>query len=222
MLRLAVGAVCLTLLAGCSASPPQEPASTPTPSSATMGPPPAPIARTDTLHLLDAPHMAGALPQGGATVRTPVPSDVNNAQGAPIPAPAWTLPRPGLAELKVDLHLVVDVEGVVTNPPRGAGNCFWAIDFFLRHADGSEDGAGSYCRSEQPVVPAGVRALDFAFALAPDAAPLPGDLFGVRVATLGAYAPGGSVSILSGSADADSTLAIAGLQLPIGTTTLLA
>lgn len=209
-------------LAGCSSGP--EPGlEQPAASSSSSAPPTLPdIVRTDTLYLLDSPHLAGALPADGATIRTYVPTDLDSLEGAQVPEwPKWTLPRPDLAELEVTIRLWIDVQGVVTNPPRGAFNCFWSFAFFIEHNDGTRTGLTNYCSPEAPVVPTGIKMQERSFVVTPDLAVGRGDRLGFDLNTYGAYAPDASSDVLSSTAEFDSSLSIAGLQLPIDTQTLL-
>src|SRR5688572_23730983 len=91
-------------LSGCSSGPEVgDPAPNPTTATAsTTGP--ATVQLTDTLHLLDPPHMAATLPVGGALIRTHVPSDVNSVTDG-YSVPAWSLPRPELETLVLKLDL---------------------------------------------------------------------------------------------------------------------
>lgn len=229
MLRFVALSVLLLGLAGCFSGSPgsQDGSSDRLTSSAAVAPPsPPPVVRTDTLHLLDPPHMAGLLPDGGELIRTYVPTDVDNLEG-PVVVPDWSLPRPSLDTLEVTLSLVVEVQGTVTNPPRPAigpaplSSCFWSVGFFLQHADGSRTGMTNYCRNEGQVLSPGIQTLEQRFLLTPDAPFLPGDQFGFHLDTYGIYGPDSGVYILSGTPEHDSTLTIAELQLPLDTRTLL-
>lgn len=209
-------------LAGCSSGVEPTIAQPASSSSSTAPPVLADLVRTDTLYLLESPHLAGALPTGGAIIRTYVPTDLDSLEGAQVPVfPKWTLPRPDLAELEVTIRLWIDVQGVVTNPPRGAFNCFWSFSFFIEHNDGTRTGLTSYCSPDAPVVPTGIRMQEHSFVETPDLAVGRGDRLGFDINTYGAYAPDASVDILSGTAEFDSSFTITGLQLPIDTQTLL-
>jgi hypothetical protein len=218
MARVVLAIVGLVLLAGCTSkpSPPAEAAPTFMVTAA-----PAPVVtvpRTDTLHLLAVPHLVGVLPAGGVEVRTAVPSDSINPRQVPVPA--WGLPRPDVAKLVTTLHLWVDVEGVVTNYANPQGGCFWFIGMHLEGESGPLSNLGFSCPAEPGVVPTGVRELVV------EMPPIDiSDLDGVRLAftidTYGAYAPGATIDLLSGTVEHDSTITIDGLQLPLGTHTLV-
>jgi hypothetical protein len=133
--------------------------------------------------------------------------------------PAWSLPRPAFADLAV-VHLTIDVEGVVTNPPRGAFNCFWTLELAVVHADGTLAESTSICHGAPDVLPDGVQALDVPLSTTFAGMLQPGDRLAFSLQTMGVYTPGAAVDVLSGTADGDSTLTIHGLQLPVDTQTL--
>lgn len=225
MLRPVVCAALLfTALSGCSGGPGDSAEEAPSPlaASSTTAASVRQVVRTDSLHFLDPPHMAGQLPEGGAVIRTPVPSEIDYSNGMALPE--WSLPRPELGELVVTVRLTVDVQGVVTNPYSytipGGRNCFWRVilHFADVQADHVQGSIADSCVPDTPVVATGTRTLEVPLRVA-DFSALDGDQLSVSVMTTGAYAPSSTVHVLSGTPEADSTLAIERLQLPLDTRT---
>lgn len=216
----------LVPLAGCSTGPDAaEPAARPTISATAAQDPVIQVMRADTMHLLDPPHVAGLLPTESTTIRTPIPSDVDELTGG-MTYPTWNLPPVDLAQLRTAFHLVVDVQGVVTPygySLLGAGEaCFWNIAVLVQGRDPlMYDHVTHRCLREGPAVAMGVRVLEFDLPEA-NLVTLQGEPLAVIVWTSGVYGPGATIDLLSGSVDADSTLTIERLQLPVTTMTLLA
>lgn len=225
MKRWFVFIVMLSALAGCSSGPgpelPDEPDRVTSTATLTAGPTEPAILTTNTMHLLDAPHMSSDAP----TNVTPFEREL--AMGVPlevryIPPAVWSMPRPPLAALRVHMVLWVSVEGPVFSPyntPTNPG-CFW--QFFLAiELDGQNQAGSSYCGPEPNVVPTGIRKLEFDL---PELslASVQGDTLSLGFHFLqGGAGPGGHVYLLSGAVDADSNVTIDELKVPLGTTTLL-
>jgi hypothetical protein len=216
MLRMvALGSCLLMALAGCSSGPgsddgPVATASSSSRSVLTFAPPPP---TTDTLHMVQAPHLAAAAPTGTEPIRHDVPT----LYAADVKDLVWTMPRPDLAVLSAEIHLWVDVQGTVAN---GAANrsCFWEVNLRVIQADGSYHFIYG-CAAEPDVPQPGVREvvveIDF------DIAALAGDLVGIGLQTEAILSPGASMTLLTGTSEYDSRVTIEGLQLPLDTTTLL-
>lgn len=221
MLRPWLVAALFLTLSGCSSGAgPDESVSPTTSDAATTSDAPLPVVRTDTLHLLNPPHMAGLLPTTGEVIRTPLPIQGLNPQPSDVPVPVWSLPAPALDEIKATLRLVVDVQGVIASNTFVSGSsCFWNIEFLLIQADGTAERIIGWCYGEERVVPTGIRTLEFT-----PAATLPdlvgGERLGFSVAGNGAPGPGATVHVLSGTTEFDSSLAIERLQFPLDTVTL--
>lgn len=223
MLRVWVLAAFVVPLAGCSTGP--DPAEEPLPlTPATTSPARAlPIPQTDTLHFLDEPHMAASLPRDGAVVRTRIPSDTNLLTGT-LDIPTWRLPPLDLSQLRATVRLVVDVQGVVTpygySTFGGATACFWNVAVMVEGNDPTMyDHVTHLCLREGPVVPTGVRVLEMAL---PEAMlmSVQGQPLVIVVWASSIESPDATVDLLSGTADADSTLTIERLQVPLETLTL--
>ncbi|MHB1260536.1 MAG: hypothetical protein ACYC2H_02345 [Thermoplasmatota archaeon] len=214
-------ALLVVSLSGCSSGPElSTPSMTPsvTDSTTTSSLPPKPVIRTDTLHLLNSPHMAGTLPPNGELVRTAIQSQSRLAAAGD--QATWSLPAPGLTDLQNKFVIYVDIEGVVTTWT-ATPVCFWAIDMDIVHADGTAETLDDYCFPEQAVAPTGTRRLEFDIPQVLASPPLAGDRLVVTVEAFATYAPGATVDLLSGVADTDSTWTIEGLQIPIDTETYL-
>lgn len=226
MVRVMVAATLLMLgLAGCSTG--QEVAiETPTPSATSSSAaasvaPPVPLL-TDTLYLLDAPHMAATLNARTEPFRSPVPSAADQVSGilGASPILKWSMPRPNLTALAGSAIIWVDVQGFVahqdaTNP------CFWQLSLRLDRDDGGFYATSAGCVEEPAVVPEGIRAIEFAFE-GIDVSSFVGEELSIQLTTTAlAAAPGATVSALSGSLEHDSRLTVVGIQVPLDTQTLL-
>lgn len=221
-----VAALLVVGFAGCTSTPSPEEEAAPTPtftSLATLSnlPPPAPT--SDTMYLLDAPHMV-ASPPSGPTVRTPVPSlfdDLAPGLGS-ASFVEWSLPRDQLGVLEGNLTFWVEVRGSVVNPNVpffGGTACFWNVMLLAYRSDGGYNGVGN-CADEPNVVPEGVREFRVEFG-AIDISDVAGDVLAVRVSTSGIYSDGATVDLLAGSPEHASRLALRGLTLPLDTQTYL-
>ena len=213
-------AACLLLvgLAGCSStpeSPDAEAASSSSSPSVLVFEEPVP--KTDRLYLLDAPHMAGTIPAGGAEHRTLLPSYLVTDEDPPL----WTLPRPELGVYHVTASLWVDVQGTHANPNSPTGGCFWIISLRIS-SDNGFYAWGSECPAhEAATVAPGIRELQVTFP-AIDVADVPGNQVSLLVTGgSGTSSPGSTIELLSGSAEHPSWLAIEGMQLPLDTQTYL-
>jgi hypothetical protein len=215
MLRLAVAALLVVAMSGCTAPAPATAQPTPT-FTTTASPEPDRVLRTDVMHFLDAPHMTGQAPAEGEPMRVPLkpfqPHDL------PSSTVQWALPRPeGLALLEVELHVFIEVEGTFPNADPGGGGCFWSTALHVRDADGSS--WINLCGGEGPVVQAGIRELRLTGRS--DISQVGGDELQFEFLMAAPPTPGASAFVLTGSPDYDSTLTITGLQLPVDTRTLI-
>lgn len=213
-----VVAFLLWVLPGCSSDPELDDPVSPTTAVATSTAPVKPVARTDTLYLLDAPHMAGMLAPDAEPIRTPMPAPGTTTGSAM--SPEWRLPVTGLVELQTTLVLYIDTQGVVT-AGTGGNVCFWMVGMRLEHADGSSEGLSNYCFGEDPVVPTGIQRLEFAIPQTLVEAAAPGDLLFFDFGALATFAPGATMDILSGTLTTNSSFTVAGLQIPVDTQTYL-
>lgn len=215
MLRPWLAVALFLVLAGCS-SRPEAPAA-PVPAVTTVATStPEPVVLTDTLHFLDAPHMAAAAPTGGEPLRVPLkPITPGNTADSIV---QWVLPRPeGLNLLTIELRLFIEVEGTYANADPSGGECFWSMAL---HVAGSEgDTWEILCAGEGPIVQPGIREIHLTETH---------DITGVGGAELQfdilmATPPNPSAAafLLTGSTEYDSSLTVAGLQLPLHTRTLL-
>jgi hypothetical protein len=220
MMRVVALVSCLLMaLAGCSSGPASDeatPSSVTTSSSATVLTFNAPPPLTDTLHLLDAPHLAATLPEGGEEIRVPIPSSAG-VSGTEV---RWSLPRPtGLNSISANLTFWVEVQGtVLNNEPTG---CFWYVVLTVDTGDGLSSLADPMCASEPAVVPPGVRQLTLFNSGSFDISGASGATIKVEVSVSSSVAPGASVALLAGTSEHDSSVTIAGLQLPLDTQTLV-
>ncbi len=225
MVRALLGLAFVFMLAGCSSPPTPDDTVAPATftSTATLSDlaPAEPV--TDTMYLLDAPHMTASAPLG-AVFRTPVPSvfDGITSGGSAAPLVEWSLPRDGLRVLEGNATLWVEVQGTVTNPnvPFSGGEaCFWSVMIGAHRSDGGYSSYGT-CLDEPTVVPPGVRELKVEFP-AFDASEIIGESLFVAIGNSGLYGNGASVDVLSGSAEYPSRLSLRGLTLPLDTQTYL-
>jgi hypothetical protein len=229
MLRALSLVACLVVLSGCSSNG-STTDETPTPTFTSVADTAVALAPalTDTMHLLDAPHMAGAAPTGSQVIRVPV-----RASGIPVTidgadSRTWQMPRPAtLTFLTGSTTLWVDVEGTVTNS-NPTDPCFWRVKLYsLSTSSGGGNPAGVsmdpsfVCASEPAVVPVGVRALQLTFP-GYDLGETAGDVLVLSIeADGGVLAPGASIDVLTGTPEYDSRVTVSGLQLPLMTQTLL-
>ncbi len=225
MARLVVAAALLMLgLAGCSAGEDlaiETPTASATPSSAAPIVAPVPVL-TDTLHLLDAPHLAATLNPQSSAFRAPIPSAADSFGGllGVNPTLKWSLPRPNMTALAGSAVVWVEVQGTVvhqdaTNP------CFWLLTLRLDSDDGGIYQQSGGCVEEPTVVPEGIRPVQFTFE-GVDFSGFEAETLSFQLSTTAApLAPGASVTALTGTLEYDGLLTIAGLQVPLDTQTLL-
>lgn len=184
-----------------------------------------PTTLTDTMHLLDAPHVTGQAPTGHEPIRVAVPT-----RGVPVtidapPNANWTIPRPPeLTTLAATIVFWVDVEGVVSNA-NPSDPCFWRVNLYSPDPNAGQGGGvvttsnNDLCAAEPAVLAAGIRTLTFEL----PARNIPGNGETLRLiananAILG---PGATFEFLTGAVETDSTVTVLGLQLPVTTHTLL-
>ena len=210
------------LLAGCSGGAADDAASTVSSSSTTTttGPPPKPIVYSDTLHLLEAPAMAPALPVGGSEVRTPVDSfgsfgGGGGGQGDDGPTALWEYPVNNGANITGgEIHIWIEItETLFPQPvsfPPGSSACTWYVTLDL----GADNEANVPCLSESPgPISTGIKELVFTILNTDTISMQPNEtvslLFG---RTAFGTSPEPSVYVLSGSVDHDSRLMAKGLK----------
>jgi hypothetical protein len=210
-------------LAGCSSSPPSSDEAGPVEvvtSTATLSLLPPAEPTTDTMYLLEAPHMTATLPPADPLLRTPVPS-VFEGPGAASWA-EWLLPRGGVGVLEGNVTLWVEVRGAVVNPNlpfMGNDPCFWSVTLVAYRSDGGYNAVGD-CADEPNVVPEGIREIRVEFS-AVDISDVQGDTLALWVSNSGIASDGATVEVLAGSPEYPSRLALRGLELPLDTRTLL-
>lgn len=234
MLRAAPLAAFLVVLAGCSSPPDPENAASSTSSYSITADSLRPaVVLTDTLHLLDAPHVAAALPAGGAALERPLCArGVGVTVGGNPVVPAcvaepWTLPRPdGFTTLVGSVTFWVDVQGTVTNS-NPSDPCFWEVSLYApAPADGGAPVSVSdqerLCAPEPPVVPTGIRALRFDIPVRTLSDASGGELRLDLYAYGGVLGPGATMKVLMGTPEHDSQITLSGLQVPLSTQTYLA
>ena len=202
------------------------PTSSPTASitSAIQGPTTA--ALTDTLHLLDAPHVTGLAPDLAEPLRTPLQSTAGTVQTTPVDYKDWQMPRPAtLTYLTGTARFWIEYQGtVVANP---VDSCFWRISLHVANNTTAPNGnpttismTDAVCVGEPEALPTGIRALEVTF----PGRPIPDGSAAnmtLEITHSGRLAPGASVNLLSGTIDHDSTLTLNGLQVPLTTQTYL-
>lgn len=215
-----VATLVLVGLAGC-ASTPDVPTTTPSSSSPSLVLPPLeqrPLT-TDTLHLLEAPHMAGRVPSSDVVLRQAIPSAYGNPGGSSLPI-EWTMPRPDLPALTGEVAIWVEVQGTVANAGYAqAGGCFWIVWIAIVDEQGGQTEIGS-CQLDAPIVEPGVRQVRWELP-AFDVRDAVGTALVIGLQTTAAPGTGGAVTLLSGTKESDSILQLDGLQVPLDTTTLL-
>jgi hypothetical protein len=184
--------------------------------------PPATLT-TDTLHLVDAPHLVGTLPLTSLPYEERVPDATQNLAGVIGQAEVllWTMPMPNVTALTGSVVLWGKVEGTVvhqdaTNP------CFWQVGFRVARADGGAFLFGTDCIEEPTIVPEGTRKLEFLF----EDVEMPPFAGGVSLSlvvstTAVAQGPGAGVFVLAGTQEFDSTWTIKDLLAPVDIETLL-
>lgn len=222
MRAIALLAVLSLLMAGCSGNP-DDGGSDATPSSSSTttstGPPPKPVVYSDTLHFLEAPSMAPALPLGSSESRTPTSGGFGGGGGGggqnDDPTALWEYPLTNGANITGgEIHVWIEItEILVQQPlgfPPGETPCTWYLILEL----GADNDANVPCLSE-PVglINPGTKELVFSF-LATDPYMLQAN---ETISARFARSPFGistepSVYVLSGSTDHDSRAVLRGLQ----------
>lgn len=214
-MRIFLLIVSVIALAGCSTNSPAEQPSASTTTSVPLSPsipqmPVGPIL-TDTLFLMEAPHLNGQRPTGADPYQGRVPFDAD-----PLAIPLeWSMPYPSLSTITANGTLFFEVRGSAysTTP-----ECFWGVSMVAEAADGSGIGS-AFCASEQFAVTPGIKQVDFAITL--EVGNMLAEHLRLSVTTSGISPPGTTLILMAGSADYPSHLTIAGLQVPIDTQTVL-
>ena len=204
--------VAALLLAGCSGSGGKAPAgATPASSSSTTstGPPPPPRPTSDTLHLLEMPRMAPALPSGGAEVATPV--GFANGGGAGAAQSRWNyVVRHGTNITGGEAHIWVNVKEtliVTTNPAQP--QCTWQLTVLV----GADNAPLNPCINEQAgTVQPGIKELVFPLTVDSPIQTEQNESISLGLARSGfSLSTNNAVDLLSGSSDHDSRLQLKGL-----------
>ena len=212
------------LLAGCFSSSPATSTTQAQPTTMSLATTTAPVHApkatvTDSLHLLDPPHLLAGASDRTTDIVLHVASITEVAAGTGS-ALEWRLPRPAtLASITTNYTLWVDVEGTVLNPESTSSGCFWNIVMLVQQDDGSSTGM-PVCVQEPAVLSTGIRALHASFADF-DIRNAPGKTIVLQILTTGTYGPGATVDLLTGTPQHDSQFSIKDLAFPIDTTTLL-
>ena len=206
---------CLVSLmaAGCASAPPEPEATTTHTVAATETA--SAFSVTDTLHLLDAPHLAATLPEGAQDLVLDVPTRGGDQ------ALQWTMPRPeSPLTVAATVTLWVDVQGTVVNgaSPNGGGDCFWTLVLLI---DGEAPASAGACVEEPVTVPTGIRQL--VVEIPPlDTSMLKGTKLGLGLfATALASSPDSSIHLLTGTPEHDSLFTVQGLEVPLDMQTVL-
>jgi hypothetical protein len=216
-----LAALCLlaVLVAGCSGGDPDggSLATTLTQSSSTA-PPPPPLPTSDTLHFLASPDMAPALPVGSAEVATPV--TVGNfgqgGQGADAQGAEWrhVVERAtNVSAGEVHLWIVVKETLFVAPDNQVAPTCAWSLTVEV----GADIDPIQACLQEPPgPINPGTKELVFTLGIASAIELEANETITVRLERAGfSLSPNNAVDALSGSADHDSRIRLAGLKEPI-------
>lgn len=220
---IALLAVLSLLLAGCSgdAGDSDDSPTTGSSTTTTTGPPPKPVVYSDTLHFLEAPNMAPALPVGSSEVRTPTNSfgsfgggGGGGGQGDDEPNSLWEYKLTNGANLTGgEIHVWIEITETLVPSPftfPGQDACTWFVILAL----GADNEVDVPCLTEPPgpISPI-TKELVFPFLNTDTFSLQANETISVR---FGRTAFGASmepsVFVLSGSADHDSRIQIKGLQ----------
>lgn len=185
-------------------------------SSASSAPPPPPLPTSDTLHFLAAPEMATALPSGGTEATTPVTVGNFGQQGNQPEGAEWrhTVERPtNVTEGEVRIWIEVKETLFHTPDSPATPSCTWSLTV----AVGADNGELQTCVQEPagPINP-GTKELVFALAIATPIELEANETITVRLERSGfSLSANNAVDALSGSAEHDSRIRLAGLREPI-------
>lgn len=211
-------------LAGCSGGGSDDPAADaapgPSASSTSAAPPPPPLPTSDTLHFLAAPDMAPALPAGSAEVSTPVSfGDFGGGGGGQGPenrGAEWRHPVERRTNVTAgEVRIWVEIkETMLHNPSTPVqAACTWSLTLSL----GADNNDVQACVQEPPgPINPGTKELVFPITL-PSAIELEAnETITVRLERSGfSLSADNAVDALSGSAEHDSLVRLAGLKEPI-------
>lgn len=223
---LALLSLSVLLLAGCAGGradePPGEAAGSASPRTykTVVGQSTA-QAYTDTLHLLAWPASTTEAPKDAAPLRIPIePFATQAASGYFNDGWDYTWAE-GTTGLAGNLTVWVEVVGSVTNAAHPLnGGCFWSFSLVIGSYE-TGDFHGLPCVPEAGTVAPGIRQLVVPFDLSGIAVPAGTPVhWEMHVQDL-SRAPGAEVNVLTASTQYDSTLTIAGLQLPLDPSLLL-
>ncbi|MFA5944252.1 MAG: hypothetical protein WC876_07295 [Candidatus Thermoplasmatota archaeon] len=211
-------------LAGCSGGEPDAGTPAPTSTSSTStAPPPPPLPTSDTMHFLAAPDMAAALPAGSSEVATPVSPDRfgggdGGGQGQEDLGAEWrhVVEHPTNVTAG-EIRIWINIKETLYESPGTPldAQCTWALTVAI----GADNDEIDLCLND-PAGPiaAGVRELVFSLVL-PSAINLEANETITVTLERSAFSlsANNAVDALSGSADHDSILRLAGLKEPIRT-----
>lgn len=218
-------------LSGCASKPAGDGAGATPAATYTVvagGTPPPAATTTDTLHLLDRPHLTTRAPRpGDDVVRVPIDSTFGqtvSGMGTNSFADTWNFTLPtGVQGFVGNATMLAEVTGtLVNNPIPTADGCFWALSVVAGSVQTGEfHDLG--CVREPAQVQAGRHQLSFPFTLADVSWPAGTELhFELHTQEEGPRAPGAGAELLTGAVDADSRIQVYGLKLPIDPPALLA
>ena len=222
-MRLAAALLVLAFaLAGCSDGGGDDaptPAGTQSASGSSTGPPPKPVPTSDTLHFLEAPTMAPAIPAGYGEVSTPASTGGfggGGGGGQEAPAAEWTYKVQAPTNLTGgEVHVWIQITDTLVQfpDPRPDGGCTWFLTLELG-AD-SEVDVGCLTEPPGPINP-GTKELIFPILSTDGYEMEANETILVRFDRAAFSAsPENSVFVLSGSVDHDSRITLRGLKEPI-------
>lgn len=210
-----------TLLAGCSdpsGSGAADGGGAATMTTTTTGPPPKPAVTTDTLHLLAAPEMGLAPPDGSSDIETGTAGNFGPGSGGRDNGPPSQWQYVAKANSNVtaaEIHVWINVKEQLIQPPNldprtpGQPPCTW----YVRLSLGSDAEPVTHCLSESPgPIPTGTKELVFnldALDAELETNETVSFLFGRQVFSASQE---DAVAVLSGTSDHDSRLVLKGLK----------
>lgn len=226
----AVPCLLVLVLSGCSSMPVEESSTSVSTSAFTAtaySDPTLSEPLTDTLHLLEAPHVAGTLSANGEVLRSPVQSTSGSPRPAGVEYHSWELPRPeALTYVVGTARFWIEFEGSNVNAVP-IDTCFWRVNlsFVRTNTTGGGNPVGAtmtddVCVAQPEALPTGIHELTISFPGRPVPADA-GDKLRLWITSSSFMAPGAGVHVLSGTPEYDSTITLNGLQVPLATQTYL-
>lgn len=207
------------LVAGCSGGDPADSGPVPAATmSSSTAPAPPPLPTSDTLHFLAAPDVAPALPSGSTEVATPV--TVGNfgqgGQGPDAQGAEWrhVIERAtNVSAGEVRIWIVIKETLFVAPDNQAAPTCAWSLTVEI----GADVGAIQACLQEPPgPINPGTKELVFPLPIASAINLEANETIMVRLERDGfSLSANNAVDALSGSAERDSRIRLAGLREPI-------